>query len=81
MSELDITLDTNSFNLIWKSLHAREQNLLRVMEEYGEDSDEGADALNDLAYLRLYKEGLREKAEKAFHPNSFIVDDQATFGL
>ena len=81
MQELDITIDSNGFNLIWKSLHAHENNLLAVVEEHGEDSDEGADALNDLAFLRLYKIGLKEKAEKVFHANAFIVEDDTPFEL
>lgn len=79
MSELDITLDSNSFNLVWKSLHAHENNLSKIVEEYGEDSDEGADALNDLAFLRLYKISIKEKAEKIFHKNAFIVENDAPF--
>ena len=66
MSQIDIKLDTNSFNLLWKSLHAHENNLLKTVESFGEDSDEGADALNDLAFLRLYKDALKEKAQKVF---------------
>lgn len=81
MNELDLTLDSNSFNLIWKSLHAHENNLLKIVEEFGEDSDEGADALNDLAFLRLYKIGIKEKAETVFHKNAFIVENDAPFEL
>lgn len=77
MQELVITLKRDQFSLLWTSLHAREKELLTRVEEYGEDSDQGADALNDLAYLRLYKQSLREKAESVFNANAFIVSDEA----
>lgn len=75
MRELEIKLDRNHFSLIWMSLHARENDLLNVVKEHGEDSDEGADALNDLAYLNLYRIKLKEQAEKIFDENAFIVSD------
>ncbi len=81
MQELNTTLDSNSFNLIWKSLHAHESNLLKIVEKHGEDSDQGADALNDLAYLRLYKIGLKEQAEKIFHENSFIIENDEPYEI
>ncbi len=81
MNELDIKLDSNSFNLLWKALHAHENNLLKIVDEFGEDSDEGADALNDLAFLRLYKDGIKKKAEKVFHKNSFIVENDTPFEI
>ena len=76
MQELELTIDRNAFSLLWISLHAREADLLGRVEEHGEDSDEGADALNDLAYLRLYKKSLKEKAEQVFDSNAFIVSDE-----
>ena len=79
MRELNITLDRGSFNLIWKSLHARENELLHIIKEHGEDSDKGADALNDTAYLRLYKIGLKKAAEKTFNANAFIVENDEPF--
>ena len=76
MRELELKIDRSSFNLLWKSLHAREDALLTIVEQYGEDSDEGADALNDIVALRLYKKELKEQAEKVFDPNAFIVNDE-----
>lgn len=76
MRSLDLTLTSDNFSLLWMSLHAREAELLHRVEVYGEDSDQGADALNDLAYLRLYKKELKEKAEKVFGKNVFIVSDE-----
>lgn len=75
MRHLELQIDRSTFSLIWMSLHAREAELLQRVHEYGDDSDEGADALNDLAALRLYKIELREKAEKVFDQNAFIVSD------
>lgn len=62
MQDLDLKIDRSTFNLIWKSLHAREDSLLKIVEEFGEDSDEGADSLNDIIALRLYKKELKELA-------------------
>lgn len=76
MNELNITVDRSAFSLLWMSLHSRENELLKRVEVYGEDSDEGADALNDLAYLRLYKNNLEEKAKAVFDANAFIVSDE-----
>ncbi|MGL6159947.1 hypothetical protein [Microbulbifer sp.] len=75
MRELELKVDRSTFNLLWVSLHAREAELLKRVEEFGEDSDEGADALNDIVALRLYKEELKEQGEKVFDANAFIVSD------
>ncbi|EGT3624090.1 MULTISPECIES: hypothetical protein [Morganella] len=75
MRVLELKIDRSTFNLLWKSLHAREEALLRRVEEYGEDSDEGADALNDIMALRLYRNELREDAEPVFDANAFLTDD------
>ena len=75
MQELELKVDRSSFNLLWKSLYAREDALLKTVEQYGEDSDEGADALNDIVALRLYRKELQEQAEKIFDANAFIVSD------
>lgn len=75
MRVLELKIDRSTFNLLWKSLHAREEVLLRRVEEYGEDSDEGSDALNDIIALRLYRKELREEAEPVFDANAFITED------
>jgi hypothetical protein len=74
MKELEIKLKRDQFRLIWVSLYSREKELLAIIDKCGEDSDEGADALNDLAYLRLYRSSLKEKAVPIFHENVFILD-------
>ncbi|WP_096087231.1 hypothetical protein [Agaribacterium haliotis] len=76
MESLNLSLDQSSFNLIWRSLHAREKELLSIVENFGDDSDEGADALNDIVALRLYIDELKEQAEKVFSDkNAFILED------
>lgn len=75
MRVLELKIDRSTFNLLWKSLHAREEALLRRVEEYGEDSDKGSDALNDIIALRLYRKELREEAEPVFDANAFITED------
>jgi len=76
MRELELKIDRSSFNLIWKSLHSRENELLAIVEANGEDSEEGADALNDIVALRLYKKEIKEQAEKIFDANVFLVNDE-----
>ena len=76
MRELELRIDRSVFSLLWMSLHAREAQLLDRIQRSGEDSDQGADALNDLAALRLYRNDLKEKAEKIFDANAFIVSDE-----
>jgi len=50
--------------------------LLNIVETHGEDSDEGADALNDTVVLRLYRDELKAQAEQVFSdPNAFILED------
>jgi hypothetical protein len=75
MRELELKIDRSTFSLLWMSLHARESELLSRVEQFGEDSDEGADALNDIVALRLYKRELKEQAEVVFDKNAFIVSD------
>ncbi len=75
MQELDLKIDSSTFNLLWRSLNARENELLSIVEKHGEDSDEGADALNDIVVLRLYKDALEEQGKKIFDNNAFILED------
>lgn len=76
MKFLNLPLNQSTFNLIWRSLHAREKELLSIVEKFGDESDEGADALNDIVALRLYTDELKEQAEKVFSDkNAFILED------
>ena len=76
MAELTLTVTRQHFNLLWRSLHDRETALLARVEEFTDDSEEGAAALNDLAYLRLYRKQLKESAEPIFHENAFSTSDE-----
>lgn len=76
MRELYLNLNHDNFSLFWLSLLARENELLKLVVEYGEDSDEGSFALNDLVYLRLYREDLKEKAEKVFDQSVFSTSNE-----
>lgn len=77
LRQLDISLQQKHFSLIWKSLHAREQELLTRVEKYGEDSEEGGLALNDIAFLRLYRKELKKEAKEIFNQNAFSLSDGA----
>ncbi|OZG70345.1 hypothetical protein BTA51_26235 [Hahella sp. CCB-MM4] len=76
MRELELKVSRSAFNMLWCSLHDREAALLRVVEKYGIDSDEGADALNDVTALRCYMAELKDQAEKVFDANAFIIEDE-----
>ncbi|WP_444957617.1 hypothetical protein [Microbulbifer sp. ZKSA002] len=76
MRELELKINRSTFILLWRSLHARENELLNIVEEFGEESDEGCDALNDIIALRLYKDGLQEKAKDVFDENAFLLTDE-----
>ncbi len=75
MITLELSLNRQDFRLIWISLHTQESRLLDIIDKCGEDSDEAADALNDITYLRLYKKELRQKAEGIFNEGAFIPTD------
>ena len=73
---LTLHLKGQHFSLIWMALHDREQKLLQIIEGYGEDSDEGALAANDIIYLRLYRDELQKKAVEVFEPNVFDLSEE-----
>lgn len=73
--QIDLSISETNFNLIWCALHDREAKLLKVIEKYGEESDEAIHAANDLIYLRLYQDSLKQKTEGVFFPSTFLVDD------
>lgn len=75
MKKLELQIDSQTFNLLWRSLHSRENELLNIISNNDEDSDESIDALNDLVALRIYKEELKEQGEQIFDKNAFILED------
>lgn len=79
MRSFSLDIDEQNFNLLWRSLAAREQQLLEIIEANAEDdeSDAGPMASNDLMYLRLYQKTLRQKAEQAaFGEGAFSLSDE-----
>jgi hypothetical protein len=64
------------FNLLWRPIIARENELLDSLSQYDEASDEAALISNDIVYLRLCKKDLQDKAQKpSFSDGAFSIDD------
>jgi hypothetical protein len=74
--ELQLNLKAKHFSLIWMALHDREEKLLKIIEENGEDSDEAALAGNDIIFLRLYRKELKQRAETVFNSNVFDLSEE-----
>lgn len=76
MRTFALEIDEKSFNLLWRSVAAREKELLVKISKDNEETDEAAFIGNDIVYLRLVKKELQEKAEKAgFSSGSFSLDE------
>ena len=76
MRSFSLEIDEKYFNLLWRSVAVRENELLSKLSEEKEESDEAALISNDIVYLRLAKKDLQEKAEKAgFSGGAFSLDD------
>ena len=76
MRSFTLEVDEKYFNLLWRSIVAREIELLDSLSQEDEDSDESALIGNDIVYVRLCKKELREKAEKSsFSDGAFSLDD------
>lgn len=76
MRTFALEIDEKSFNLLWRSVAAREKELLVKISKDNEETDEAALIGNDIVYLRLVKKELQEKAEKAgFSSGSFSLDE------
>ena len=75
MLEFSLAIDERNFNLIWRGLNAREKELLKIIND-DEDDELAPLANNDLIYLRLYKDSLKELAQQAaFSKNAFSLND------
>lgn len=78
MRKFSLEVSEQHFNLLWRSLHAQEEKLLKIIAE-NEDDDEGelaAFAGNDLVYLRLYRDDLEKEAKNAaFSEKVFSLSD------
>ena len=78
MRKFNVEIDEQHFNLLWRSLDAYEQSLLRIIENHqgDDDSEEAAFAGNDLVYLRLYRDDLEREARAAkFSDGVFCLSD------
>jgi hypothetical protein len=76
MRSINIEIDEKYFNLLWRSIIARENELLDSLSQYEEGSDEAALIGNDIVYLRLCKNDLQDKAQKAsFSNGAFSLED------
>ncbi|MGD8845797.1 MAG: hypothetical protein PVI54_09810 [Desulfobacteraceae bacterium] len=76
MRSFTLEIDEKYFNLLWRSIIARENKLIDTLSQEDEDSDESALISNEIVYLRLCKKELQEKAEKsAFSKGAFSIDD------
>ena len=76
MRSFNIKIDEKYFNLLWRSIIARENELLDSLSQYDEESDEAALISNDIVYLRLCKKDLQDKAqESSFSKGAFSLDD------
>ena len=77
MRSFTIEIDEQYFNLIWRSIALRENELLGKIAALPEGSDEAALLGNEVVYLRLCKKDLETKAKSAaFSSGSFSQDDE-----
>lgn len=77
MKSFTIDIDEKYFNLLWRSIALRENELLAKITGQPEGSDEAALLGNDLVYLRLCKKDLEAKAKSAtFSSGSFSQADE-----
>ncbi len=77
MKSISLAVDEHYFNLLWRSIVARENELLAKISDEPDDSDEAALFGNDLIYLRLCKKDLEEKAKAAkFADSVFLLEDK-----
>jgi len=77
MKSFDIKIDEKYFNLLWRSLTERENELEVEIRNCDPDSDDAALIGNDLVYLRLCKKDLKEKAiDENFSDGAFSLEDK-----
>ncbi len=76
MKSIQIEIDEKNFNLLWRSLHDRENELLANLSQEQKGSDEAALIANELVYLRLYKSEFEKKGQNAhFSKGAFSLAD------
>jgi hypothetical protein len=73
---LALEVNERLFNLLWRSIDARERELLVNLSQKPEGSDEAALIGNDVVYLRLCKKDLEKRARAAaFSDGAFSLQD------
>ena len=78
MRHFPLDISEQHFNLLWRSMYALEQKLLDTITENENDPDSelASFAGNDLVYLRLYRDELKDLAVKAnFGKNAFSINE------
>ncbi len=74
MRSFNTTIDEKLFNLLWRSISERESELECNIERSSDD--ESALIGNDLVYLRLCKNDLKDKAKTAnFSEGVFSLEE------
>lgn len=80
MREVKLDVNEQNFNLIWRGLAAREKELMALIEKRKDDDEDdeiAPCANNDLIYLRLYQNTLKESAKTAVFADSvFSLSDE-----
>ncbi len=77
MRFFELKVDEKYFNLLWRALTERENELAFEIEKSEEDADEAALLGNELVYLRLCKKDLKEKAEENnFSDSVFSLENE-----
>jgi len=76
MRNFKLQVNERLFNLIWRSIDARERGLVASLSRKPEGSEEAALIGNDVVYLRLCKKDLEKQARgAAFSDGAFSLDD------
>ena len=76
MRKFPLQVDEKLFNLIWRSIDARERELVASLSRKREGWEEAALIGNDLVFLRLCKKDLEKQARAAaFSDGAFSLDD------
>ena len=76
MKQFDLVVNEQLFNVLWRSLNERDSELESALHQAGEGSDEAALVGNDLVYLRLVMQQLKDKATaNGFSEGVFSTED------
>ena len=74
MRSFKLTIDEKLFNMLWRSISERENELEFSVQQA--DTDDAALIGNDIVYLRMCKKELEEKAKASnFSKGAFSLED------